>query len=128
MSTLGVAAIQTAGKKSGNLALIEKEIEATTKRFPWVSMVVVGELAIHGPGLGFTENEGGETENRLCELARHLGVWIVPGSLYVNRADKVFNCTPVINPAGEIIARYDKMYPFPAVRSRRRARCDPRRV
>jgi predicted amidohydrolase len=112
MSTLGVAAIQTAGKKSGNLALIEKEIETTTKRFPWVSMVVVGELAIHGPGLGFTEDEGGETETRLCELARRLGVWIVPGSLYVNRADKVFNCTPVINPAGEIIARYDKMYPF----------------
>ena len=112
MSTLGVAAIQTAGKKSGNLALIEKEIEATTKRFPWVALVVVGELAVHGPGLGFAEPEGGETEARLCDLARRLGIWIVPGSLYVKRGEDVFNCAPVINPAGEIIARYDKMFPF----------------
>lgn len=112
MSALGIAAIQITGKKSGNLALVEKEIGSVVKRFPWVSMVVIGELAIHGPGLGFAEAEGGKTETQLCDLARRLGVWIIPGSIYIKRGDDIFNCTPVIRPDGVIVARYDKMFPF----------------
>ncbi len=112
MTTLGVAAIQTAGDKKDNLALVEREITATVKRLPWVSLVVLGELCINGANPALAEPAGGPTETRLCELARELGIWIVPGSLYEQRGDKVFNTTPVIDPAGEIIARYDKMFPF----------------
>jgi predicted amidohydrolase len=112
MATLGLAAIQTSGRKSGNLDLIEKEVEAATKRFPWLSMIVLGELAIHGANPAFAEVEGGETETRLCALARRLGVWLVPGSLYVKRGQDVFNSTPVISADGAVVARYDKMFPF----------------
>ena len=112
MSTLGIAALQTAGEKSGNLPLIEREIAATVKRMPWVSMVILGELAIHGPNPAFAEPAEGPTERRLCDLAKQLEIWLIPGSLYEQRGDKIYNTTPVINPAGEIIARYDKMFPF----------------
>ncbi|MEO1038644.1 MAG: carbon-nitrogen hydrolase family protein [Pseudomonadota bacterium] len=112
MSTLGLAAIQTAGDKSGNLDLVETEIATAAKRFPWVSMITIGELAIHGPNPGFAEPEAGPTEQRLCALAQRLGIWLVPGSLYVKRGDQVFNSTPVIDPSGHVVARYDKMYPF----------------
>ena len=112
MATLGMAALQIAGSKSGNLERVEKEIASAAKRFPWVSMVVIGELAIHGPSLDFCETEGGDTETRLCDLARHLNIWLIPGSLYVKRGDKIYNSTPVIGPDGVVVARYDKMFPF----------------
>lgn len=112
MSTLGIAAIQIAGNKSGNLPLIEREIRGAVKRMPWVSMVVFGELAVHGADPSHAEPAGGPTEARLCAIARELEIWLIPGSHYEQRGDKVFNTTPVISPEGEIIARYDKMFPF----------------
>lgn len=112
MSHLGIAAIQTAGHKSGNLNAIEAEIATTAKRLPWVQMIVLGELAIHGPSLKFAEAENGPTITRLRKLAQHLGIWLVPGSLYETRGDAVYNVTHVIDPSGEIVAKHDKLYPF----------------
>lgn len=112
MPCLGVAAIQMAAEKSGNLALAEQEIRDVSKRFPWVRLVVLGELVINGADPNRAEPPGGETEMRLRALAAETGLWIVPGSLYERRGDAIYNTTPVIAPAGEIIARYDKIYPF----------------
>lgn len=112
MGHLGIAAIQTAGRKSGNLDQIEKDVAATAKRLPWVQMIVLGELAIHGPALKFAEPENGPTITRLQTLAKRLGVWLVPGSLYEKRGDEVYNVTHVIDPSGEIVAKHDKLYPF----------------
>jgi deaminated glutathione amidase len=39
-------------------------------------------------------------------------LWLVPGSLYERDGDLVYNTTPVINPRGEVVARYRKMFPF----------------
>ncbi|OLF75537.1 hydrolase [Maricaulis sp. W15] len=112
MSSLGIAALQLAAAKDDNLELVERETRAVAKRFPWVDMVVLGELAIHGASLDKAEPAGGETETRLKALALETGLWLVPGSLYERRAGAVFNTTPVINPAGDIVARYDKIFPF----------------
>ncbi|HFB54904.1 MAG TPA: carbon-nitrogen hydrolase family protein, partial [Hellea balneolensis] len=43
---------------------------------------------------------------------KETGLWLIPGSLHELRGGKIYNTTPVINPQGEIIARYDKMFPF----------------
>lgn len=112
MSQLGIAAIQTAGYKSGNLEQIEMDVAATAKRLPWVQMIVLGELAIHGPSLKFAEAENGPTIARLKKLAKRLSIWLVPGSLYETRGDAVYNVTHVIDPSGEIVAKHDKLYPF----------------
>lgn len=112
MPSLGVAAIQMAAEKSGNLALAEQEIREVSKRFPWVRLVVLGELVINGANPGLAEPAGGETETCLQALAAETGLWIVPGSLYEQRGDAIYNTTPVIDSTGTIIARYDKLYPF----------------
>lgn len=112
MSSLGVAALQIAAASTGNLELVEREVRSVAKRFPWVELVVIGELAVHGANPDHAEPAQGETETRLCALAAETGLWLVPGSLYEQRGEAIFNTTPVINPAGEIIARYDKMFPF----------------
>ncbi|WP_417498096.1 nitrilase-related carbon-nitrogen hydrolase [Maricaulis sp.] len=112
MSVLSIAAIQVDAATEGNLDLVEQEIRSVAKRFPWVVMVALGELVIHGASLARAEPAGGETEQRLQALARETGLWIIPGSLYERRDDVVFNTTPVINPDGEIVGRFDKLFPF----------------
>lgn len=112
MSHLGIACIQLAGAKSGNLDLLVREVESIARAYPWIDMVVTGELAICGPSLDNAEPAGNQTEMRLQELARQTGLWLIPGSLHELRGESIYNTAPVINPEGEIIARYDKMFPF----------------
>ncbi|MDP1554957.1 MAG: carbon-nitrogen hydrolase family protein [Hyphomonas sp.] len=112
MSLLGLAAIQTAAEADGNFDLVEREIRSVAKRFPWVSMVALGELAIHGSSIDLAEPAGGPTEQRLSELAKETGLWIIPGSLYETRDGKVFNTTPIFDSSGGVVARYDKLFPF----------------
>jgi predicted amidohydrolase len=75
-------------------------------------MVLVGELAGFGPSLERAEPMPGPPEARLAAIARETGLWLIPGSIYERRGDAIYNTTPVINPDGEVIARYRKMYPF----------------
>ena len=47
------------------------------------------------------------------DLARELGVWIHVGSLAVLSADgRIANRTFLINPAGDVTAKYDKFHMF----------------
>ncbi len=112
MTHLGIASLQLAGAKTGNLDLLVREIRSVARVYPWIDMVVTGELAICGPALDNAEQAGGETEKVLRNLAVETGLWIIPGSLHELRGGKIYNMAPVINPDGEIIARYDKMFPF----------------
>lgn len=112
MSTLGLAAIQTSGEKQGNFALVESEIRSVAKRFPWVDLIVCGELVIHGADPKMAEPPGGPTEKALASLARELGVWLAPGSLYESRGGEIYNTAPVFNPAGETVVKQDKLFPF----------------
>jgi len=112
MSQIAIAGLQLALTQGDNLATIEKEIASTMARFPWLKMLVIGELAAFGSGKDFAQALPGPAEQFLCGLAKKYQVWLVPGSLYEKRADKLFNTTSVINPDGEVIARYRKMFPW----------------
>lgn len=112
MSTLGIAAIQLNCAKQGNIDLLEREFRAVAKRFPWVDMIVCGELAVHGANVSHAEAPGGETEQRFQKIASETGVWLIPGSHYERRGEDIFNTSLVIDPQGEIVGRYDKMFPF----------------
>lgn len=112
MPTLGIASIQLAGRKNGNLELLETEFRSVAKRFPWVDLITCGELAVHGASPKAAEPAGGPTEQRFQKIARDLGVWLIPGSHYEARGDEIFNSSIVINPQGEIVIRYEKMFPF----------------
>lgn len=112
MSYMGIAGLQLELEAQNNVALICAEITRVKKRFPWVEMLVVGELASHGFDLTKAEPAGGDTEQRFAALARKLGVWLVPGSYYERDGEHIYNTAPVINPQGEVVSRYRKIYPF----------------
>ncbi|MEK8174977.1 nitrilase-related carbon-nitrogen hydrolase [Streptomyces sp. M19] len=69
-------------------------------------------LCGHGPGedpgvvmAAAAEPLDGPRGARLAALARELGIWLVPGSVYELGADgRVYNTAPVYSPAGERVA------------------------
>lgn len=65
--------------------------------------------------LGLRESPGmGPVQDFLAGAARELGLWIVGGTLPLVAADDqhVFNSSMVWSPAGECVARYDKIHLF----------------
>ncbi len=110
-SSFGIAGLQLAFAPGDNIEQLIAEIGLVATRFPWVSMIVAGELCGFGANTAFAECMP-DAEARLCRAAAAHSLWIIPGSLYENRDGAIFNTTPVINPQGEVIARYRKIFPF----------------
>ncbi|WP_456999200.1 carbon-nitrogen hydrolase family protein [Luteimonas sp. A534] len=108
----GIAGLQLDLAPGDNLERIASEVAQVARRFPWVRMVLLGELGCFGASTGHAQCLPGDAEEVLRGIARDHGIWLVPGSLYERDGDRVYNTTPVIDPKGEVIARYRKMYPF----------------
>lgn len=112
MSRFAIAAMQLALGWGDNRAAIAAEVAAAVKRFPWVQMLVLPELASLGPDLRHAEPLPGPTEQGLQALAARHGVWLVTGSLYERCGDRIHNTASVIDPQGRVVARHRKLYPF----------------
>jgi len=112
MSHLAIAGLQLELCAEDNLSVIEQEIELVKSRFPWTQMVVLPELCTYGPSIEMAVQLPGEVENCFREAARKHDIWLIPGSIFERRDGQVFNTAPVINPDGEVIARYNKQFPF----------------
>jgi len=88
-------------------------IDLLMARFPWTQMVLFSELAPFGPLTKTALPLRNETIDRFCEAARNHNVWLIPGSMFELAEDgKVYNTSTVINPQGEIVKSYRKMFPF----------------
>ncbi len=112
MSRFGIAALQLDLPNADNLERLDAEIDGARRRFPWVDMVVVGELASFGPSTAHAQPLPGPAEARLCAAAARNDLWLVPGSLFEKRDGRTYNTAPVIDPGGRVVARYRKMFPF----------------
>ena len=95
-----------------NWETVAKQVDLTLQRFPWTQMIVLSELAVCGVLTESAEPLPGPTESGFAELARRHGVWIVTGSLFERRDCGICNTSSVINPNGDIVCRYRKMFPF----------------
>lgn len=107
-----IAALQLELGRVDNLDQIEREISLAKRAMPWVQMVLLGELATFGATRTKIQPLPGPAEDRYREIAQRHGLWLVPGSLYERLDDRIYNTMPVINPAGEVVARYRKQFPF----------------
>jgi predicted amidohydrolase len=107
-----VAGLQLDLDKGNNLDRIAAEIRTAKARLPWLDMIVLSELCAYGASTEFAEDEGGPAEQSFARLAREVELWLIPGSHFVREGDRMFNTALVISPAGEIRARYRKMFPF----------------
>jgi predicted amidohydrolase len=112
MRYLTIAGLQIDLGDRDNLNVIGREIAATKRRFPWVNMMVLGELSAYGFDTQRAEPAGGPAEQAFCRLAREHSIWLVPGSMFQKEAEKVYNAAVVIDPAGNVVTSYRKMFPF----------------
>lgn len=126
--TLGVAGIQLAPVPhdlDATWAKAARLVRAAVETWDWIELVVLPELALHGVAPFAAPAPGGDwlsrvaepvpdgpTSERVRELARSLGVWIVPGSLYERAGDEVYNTSLAVSPDGGIAAKYRKQYPW----------------
>ncbi|KGJ93973.1 carbon-nitrogen hydrolase family protein [Colwellia psychrerythraea] len=112
MTPFGIAGIQMNLQHGNNVDAIEDKINLLMCLYPWVEMVIVSELAAHGPLDSFAETMPGLTEQRFCAMAKKHNIWLIPGSFFELKNEAIFNTAPVINPQGEVIARHRKLFPF----------------
>ena len=112
MSKFAIAGLQLEATRGDNTASMEAEIDNAAKRFPWVDMVVLGELNADGGDPALATTMPGPVEDRFRDAARRNGIWLIPGSLVETDGSNRYNTAPVINPDGEVVARYRKLFPW----------------
>ncbi len=112
MTHYAIAGIQTHVAIHNNIPALQHRVDLLMHLYPWVQMVVLSELAAHGPITSSAEPRDGETEAAFQAMARRHRIWFVPGSLFIRHDGGTYNTAPVIDPTGTVIARYSKMFPF----------------
>jgi len=123
---LSIAGVQTSpvfGDPEATLNRMAERVARVRAVVPRVQLVIFPEL--HLPALQpLLEPHGerpaelavdvpGPLTERLGEIARENGVWLVPGSVYERgEGDRVHNTCLVLSPEGELAASYRKVFPW----------------
>ncbi len=95
-----------------NISAMKLRVEVALARFPWLDMILFSELAPFGPLQGNHPETISTQIEIFQELAAQHKIWLIPGSMFERRETGIYNSSVVINPNGEIVGRYDKMFPF----------------
>jgi predicted amidohydrolase len=112
MTTFSIAGLQLAGHKGDTTDSVLAEIDAVVARYPWLDMVLLGELSACGTDKAGAEPMPGPREERFREAAERHSIWLVPGSMFETDGDRIYNTCPVISPDGQVISRYRKQFPW----------------
>lgn len=95
-----------------NVTRMHQKIDLLMAIYPWVQMILFSELAPFGPLTRHAAPFPNATEEGFQTAARRHGVWLIPGSMFERDGGEIFNTASVINPQGEVVVRYRKMFPF----------------
>jgi formamidase len=122
----GIAGVQMSVAPWDAQATVAKMGEVATqiaRSFPWVQLILFHELVV--PGLvqftappepnAWKKNAQpipGPLTDELCEIARRTKKWLVPGSMYEAEGSAIYNTALAISPAGEIVGKYRKVFPW----------------
>jgi len=114
MTPFAIAGIQMhVSAMHSNVEAMRHRLEILMARFPWTQMALFSELAPYGPLDQYAQPFPNDAIAQFQEDARRFGIWLIPGSMFERREDgRIYNTSVVINPAGEIVAKYSKMFPF----------------
>ena len=114
MKPYSIAGIQMyVTSAESNIPRMKHKVDSLMATYPWVQMVLFSELAPFGPLTSKARTFPSAEEDEFRNLAARHGIWLIPGSMFELRSDgKTYNTASVINPAGEVIGRYSKMFPF----------------
>jgi len=113
MKPFSIAGVQMfVSATASNVEMMKHKVDLTVSIYPWVDMIMFSELCAFGPLTNHALTNPAAVEKVFCDLAKKHSVWIVPGSMYQKRGDEIYNTAIAINPNGEIVCRYDKLFPF----------------
>lgn len=114
MIPFAIAGVQmTVPALHDNVAAMVQRVDVVMGRFPWVQMILFSELAMCGPVHNNPVILPGPEEEALQQAAAKHGVWLVTGGIFERTAAaELCNTCSVIDPAGEVVTRYRKMFPF----------------
>ncbi|HNQ13444.1 MAG TPA: carbon-nitrogen hydrolase family protein [Bacteroidia bacterium] len=113
MKPFSIAGVQMHVSAShNNVDVMLHKIDVLMNVYPWVQMVMFSELCAYGPLTYYAQDYPNDTLLRFCESAKKYNIWIIPGTMFRKDNGKIFNTASVINPDGEIIGRFDKLFPF----------------
>jgi len=118
MSKVTVGAIQmhSGDDKQSNLAKAEALLDVAVERGAmFIALPEIFNICGNGEVLkANAESVPGPTTDRLCRKARESRIYLLGGSLLeiAEGTDKVFNTSVLIDPSGEVIARYRKIHLF----------------
>ena len=95
-----------------NVTHMGQRLDVLMSVYPWVQMVVFSELSPYGPLIQNAQPLPNATEDTFREWARKHGIWLIPGSMFETVGDLVYNTASVIDPEGNLVGRYRKIFPF----------------
>lgn len=95
-----------------NVEAMKTRLDILMNLYPWVQMVVFSELAPEGPFTKHAKPFPNPVEDEFCAAAKKHGIWLLPGSMFEQAGDKIYNTASVINPDGRVVGRYRKQFPF----------------
>ncbi len=95
-----------------NLTAMKHRLDLLVQKFPWVQMAVFSELAPYGPLTNHVKDYPHADIPIFQEWAKKYNLWLIPGSMFERYEGKIYNTSVVINPEGEVVGRYRKMFPF----------------
>jgi len=123
---LGIVAAQVGPRPGDPAATFDKfaaEVRTLAAQAPAFGMYVFPELYLsavgswdyahpYGYGHQVAETVPGPLTDRIGALAREVGKWIVPGSIYESHAGRIHNTALAFSPDGDLVARYRKIFPW----------------
>lgn len=113
MKSFAIAGIQmNVYATHSNVEAMKLKLNILMNIYPWVNMVMFSELCAYGPLTHNAVEMPCNFEKEMQELAVKHGIWLLPGSIFEKREGNVYNTASVINPQGEVVKRYSKMFPF----------------
>ncbi|MFZ1751665.1 MAG: carbon-nitrogen hydrolase family protein [Saprospiraceae bacterium] len=95
-----------------NVEMMKLKIDITMNLYPWIEMIMFSELCAYGPLTHTAQPIPNDFEAEMQAMAKKYGIWLLPGSIFEKSEGKIYNTATVINPKGEIVTRYRKMFPF----------------
>ncbi len=113
MSVFSIAGVQM-GVTYGvdNIPRMQQKLDTLMHRFPWVEMVFFSELAPFGASLAHAQILPGPVEDIFRREAEKHKIWLIPGSLFERVGNLIYNTASVIDPGGNVVTRYRKLFPF----------------
>jgi predicted amidohydrolase len=95
-----------------NVEMMKLKIDITMNLYPWIQMIMFSELCAYGPLTHTAQPIPNNFEAEMQAKAKQYGIWLLPGSIFEKIGEQIYNTASVINPQGEIVSRYRKMFPF----------------